>query len=893
MKHKLLALFTLPLLLAGCSGTSSADYEHGEANIDTPRLSGDIGAFNLLTPENGYKTSKAIHFTWEEAKNAETYQIEIALDERFINGKDEVYVKEANISQPQFDFTYSLPDRNETYYWRVTAVNEDHTKMSNQVGNFYYASSNDGEINIEIEDEKDWQVHKDGAKATVSIDRDNFFNNKEETGKNSLVVSFKKEDTKIEDTSRTGWMVITNTETRELYGMDAFYFNLFYAGDDATIFIRVLDEDGEYWQYKVEVANNSKQTIVAEFADFKIRPQGPVFNNREFNHDRISYFEIVFEQTFGDGVLLLSNVRAVQFQNYSYLFLKKMNFNESDKSGWKGEHYSFPTTISKDGSELSISYVYDESKEWKGYGYQHFMVQKYFTKGNALRFKVKYTGATTKATFYMRVYEEDSDVYQFKVPYTELIEGSYKEFVVPLQAFIRYSAGGGGGRNFYFINKISFGVAGCQNLGGTLAIKDLELIDLVKDKIISSRKRVVGEDGIIDNFNNYNLYTEMYYNWIESVENKDEAIQLDVSRKAGKAENPYCGRFDYKADMYPATYYIDLDTKAVKGKNAFQIWLSDQAVKPSGSVYSYLKDEDVTADMTIQITLDTKEKYQLHIEKVAKDWTNYTIRFDDEEKFVLVNKEQFFDNEKPITSDHIVQLGFGLQYYYKDKTGKAAPTYAVSNPLYVDNIALVNADSSSIEKMLQYYIPETPEGSGIYDIDNFESYNTTDDLSPEWVNVNQTDYFELSNIVSSQGGTHSLKMHYPGVDSPSYGRYTMFSFNTKARGISFDLKGNKITKFIVNLNVGTRKQRFEVVPGDYGNSNDWYHFEIGFSKFTTPSGSDGIAINRDNAKMIDTITFGMTHINWYHDEGGYDAYVDNIKFIDDIDGEAYIHTKIS
>ena len=120
--------------------------------------------------------------------------------------------------------------------------------------------------------------------------------------------------------AHTGWAVITNSETRELDGTDALYFNFFYSGEQATALIRFLDNDGEYWQYRIQISNNSKQTIVAKYEDFVLRTAGTNVYDREFGYKRISYFEVVFEETYGDGVCLLGNVRAVRFENYSYLF---------------------------------------------------------------------------------------------------------------------------------------------------------------------------------------------------------------------------------------------------------------------------------------------------------------------------------------------------------------------------------------------------------------------------------------------------------------------------------------------------------------------------------------------------------------------------------------------
>ena len=114
MKRKLFTLLILPLLLGGCGG--GGNYE--EKSITNNPTFGEIHDFNLTGPENGYVTNKEITFTWEEATNRETYQIEISATESFYNDKDAIYVKESNLSTNKFDLTYSLPVKDIIYYCR-------------------------------------------------------------------------------------------------------------------------------------------------------------------------------------------------------------------------------------------------------------------------------------------------------------------------------------------------------------------------------------------------------------------------------------------------------------------------------------------------------------------------------------------------------------------------------------------------------------------------------------------------------------------------------------------------------------------------------------------------------------------------------------------------------
>ena len=178
MKKRFLLFLLLPLILSGCNNVK----------VDHTRKTGEIGDFAIIAPENGFSDSDGIVFEWEEASNSDFYQLELASTINFItDDEDEVYVRESNLYSNKFNLTYALPTKDITYYWRVTAVNQDHSKKSN-VGNFFYKSANDKEIPIEIEDAQDWVLHKQGSYADISIDRSNFFGN----NKNSLAIVFDK-----------------------------------------------------------------------------------------------------------------------------------------------------------------------------------------------------------------------------------------------------------------------------------------------------------------------------------------------------------------------------------------------------------------------------------------------------------------------------------------------------------------------------------------------------------------------------------------------------------------------------------------------------------------------------------------------------------------------------
>ena len=878
MRKRFLSLLLLPLLLVGCG--SKDNYAYQNQQIDIARSVGEIDSFNLLTPENGFHTDTGFTFTWEVAKNADYYQLEIANTEEFVNDPDFVYVKENNLSTNKFDLTYSLKAKDINYYWRVTALNKDHKKLSNTVGVFYYAAPKVGEIPIEIEDEQDWELHKEGSYANISIDRNNFFGNNE----NSLVIKFDKEHTCQGIAKSDGWIVITKSEDRELYGTDSFYFNFFYAGHDATILVRVLDEDGEYWHKKVQVSNNVKQTVILKYEDFELRTAGTNIFNKVFDWQHIRYFEIVFERTFGDGVCLFSNIKAVHYDDYSYMFMQKMNFKRDDIDSWKSEYLTFEKTVSEDGSQLDLAF--NPESGFNGWAVQYINLNMFFATGDAILLKVKYTGTGGSATLYFRINEEDTDWWQFKAPFTYFDTGldsdGFKQLIIPLKSFQRMPDGmtGDGAKQFSFVKKFSIGISNNYS-AGTLSLKDLEIGVLddiygVDKDHPDERKLIVGMDGCIEDFNDYDIYTQIYRYWDQSVENKDEAMKLDTTHKAGGFTNNSCAEFDYKADMEAATYQVYMNTKECVGKNALSLWLKDMSPKPTASVLEYLTYEDVAAEMTIQLTLDTGEWYRYVIPKLEKEWTNYTILFS---SFELFNKVPGEPNE--ISSDHIMHMGFAFSYRFYRQGGdgkpdkeKPYPTYAIANPVYVDEIYLTSASETGQSEVPGTLKPDPDDATKVV-IDTFEGYALDEELFGYWSygNNHPQRSISLSTDVSSQGGSKSINMQYKSYDSVSYVRNTSLAHTVQLKGLAFDLKSDGIATIYINLNFMVNGSQQKLRYTLKGASTSWTHYEIGFHHFIEINGKT-TKIYASTSKDIESISFGIVNNNYSQSN----IYFDNLYF---------------
>ena len=922
MRKRFLTLLLLPLLLV--TGCNESKENFDSKPIEIARSVGEIGDFSLLTPENGFVTNTNFTFTWEKASNADYYQLEIGNTETFINDPQDVenvYVKENNISLNKYDLNFTLPIKNETYYWRVTAVNKDHKKQCDSIGVFRYTSSGKKELPIEIENEQDWTLHKQGSYADISIDRNYFFG--KDKKQNSLVIKFDKEHTlngQPDVPNSKGWIVVTKSEDRELYDTDAFYFNFFYSGHDSTVLVRVLDKDGEYWHNQVKIANNAKQTILMKYDDFTLRTAGTNVNNRVFDWQRIHYFEIVFEKTFGDGVCVFSDIKAVNYEDYSDLFMKDMDFNCTNKDEWTYENYDFQKDITEDGREITLSFTKKSAENpngFNGYGFQNINLYKFFDKGDALKMKIKYTGVGDSSMFYFRVLEEDNDRWQYKMQFGDFKkletltrpdkdedpEGweafdpddeGFMVLIIPLKAFQRTDyMQGDGAKQFYFIQKFNVGLADNYS-SGTITIKDLTLVEY--SDIVDSRTRVVESDGVIENFNNYNLYTEIYYQWDQSFENKDEAMKLDSIHKVNGKGNTYCGEFDYKADMEMAVYQLYMNTDACVDKDAFSIWLCDASVKPSDPMIDYLEDEQVASEMTIQLTLSSGEWYRYVIDCVKKDWFKYTISFDD---FELVNEDSLFDTPQPLSSDKIIHMAFGFKYFYylkgkdgKPDTNKSHPTYVIANPVYLDEICFTNADATTIKELGGALKPDAENPNQIT-VDTFESnLYPEEELFDYWEYGSVKDYnlMEFSDDVSSIGGAHSLRMQYQGNDSVSYVRATQFHKRSSSKGIAIDIKGdgNAIIYLNLNLRVGSNvyKMRYSIVKP----AASWTHYEIGYDYFVDVTNGSFRSISQYNSKNIESISFGIVN-NLGSSKPGYKSniYIDNIRML--VNAEYSVNTK--
>ena len=908
MKKRLLLLIPAIALLAGCDikeinqsvikwtneniintafpflkNPTKLEFEEGK-NLTQAHQKGALGDFNLLTPATGAIVDGEPTFTWSKSENAVYYNLEVCSSDTFDRTSGSiVFAEETNISSTSFKLSASLKQKNTTYYWRVTAVNEFNSKAVgkqkvSEVKSFYYQVDGTGEIPIEIGEKEDWVLHEVGSYADISIDSSDFFGTGDQ---DSLVISFEKEHTSQGPVTSIGWLDVQKSIERDFIGTDAFYCNFYFMGHDSTILIRIIDQDGELWYKQVKFSMDAKQVALLKFSEFTLRTRDTVVQNEVFNYEHIRAIEVCFEQTFGDGCCIIGGMKCVKYDDYSNMFIQKLNFNLIPLNEWVSESYDFAETISEDGSELTLEYSTtagfngnEKGMNNYGYGFSKIPLKRYFAEGNGVKVKIKTTGSIGNANAIIRIYEPDRDRWSFTQPYSSLTVGEFTEFTIPFMAFDQSSIVEGK-RQFYYIENLQFGLNNCYG-SGTITYKDFEIVTLPS---VSKNPIIVGEDGIIENFDEYNYRTEAYMHWETSVDNKDEGIFLASEERYHDATNKFAGKFTYKADMSMAAYDTYLTVNAV-GKNAIKFWIKDASIKniPDNAPASIknLSLDDIVAKVVLQIALNDGRWYRYVIEKAPRRWTEYTIPFAD---FSLYQGIEL-DTSDPKESQNVVNFAFGLQYFYMNGA-VGYPLYTQNNPVYMDNIMFTTATEAKTEALEMELHPD--ETTKVTLVDNFEYANNAS-LANHWFGLNKHDYehLELSNDVSTEGGTHSMKLDYKGANSPSYATYPTVGSDVTCKAISIDIKGDGVATIYLNFYIRSGNNLHQYRHTISNPATGWDRYVIGFGTTNFQSLTSGPALGQNSMQNLARLTFGIVNNSGTEVSS---IYVDNVQFL--LNGVSY------
>ena len=858
MKKCGILLTSLLFVLSAC-GSSTLPV----INIDdyVVKNEGNLGDFDLTGPANHMIVDKVDSFSWEASENAEKYMLEICSDEGFYQGIDTIdYYVSDNIQSTSFTIYADFAFKETTYYWRVTAKNSKSSKQSTSTFSFFVRSSEIEEFKLDLGEADDWKLHTAGSYATIGMDNSNFFNN----GEKSLSITFNIEDTNQGIPESDGWIVVTKTIEKSIYGTDALYFNMYYAGQDANVIIRVVDRDNEYWYCPVQVSNNAKQSVILKFSDFIQRTKDVTVANEVFDYERIKYFEVVFEKSFGDGAFLLSDVRAIKFDNYKDLFIEKLNFSIFGEKDYSFENYKFEIQSTTDSLTLLHYGAVTGKEKINGYGFAKLGVERYFTSGSAIKVSIKYEGSKGTDVI-LRILEEDSDRWMFKVPYSALSSTEYKDLVIPYEAFAKHQIDGDGARQFYYIKNIQFGLQG-QYGTGKLIFKDFEIVK--KENYQTETTRVVAEDGLIEDFSSYQFNSDMYLIWTQSENNKDEYMDLNKSTKVVGNNNYVCGQFQYKSDMEAAKYYLPVKTETEY--SSISMWLFDQSVKHGSDSASGVKNW--SPDLTIYIRLSTKEVYTYTIKSLERQWNDYSIPFT---SFTISNQEELGANvtPNPISSLNIIHIGISMQFYYKNSEGAAMPLYASDNPVLVDNISFnhrTTEKTTPIEKIIAM-------NGNIGMIDDFEDYETARDALTYWGNGGDADYqkIDISEDVSSKGGTHSLALQYKEkAASPSYYISPHMDSKITSKVLIIHMKSDVAATVYLNLTVNVsgveRKYR---APIEAINT-EWTQYVVSLSNFIIEGGTSGMSSS--SLKNVTRFSIGVVYNDG--EEALHNLLIDNIHF---------------
>ena len=881
------SLFLIPAfasLLAGCA--VNLDFSAGK-DLSPNITKGTLGDFSLVAPTTGAVVHDLPTFSWTESANAINYTLEVCSTDTFdASSKSVVYAKETNIGGTSFKLSSTLTKKNITNYWRVTAVNEYNTKSvgkekQSAISTFRYEIDSVGEVDIGVGEKSDWALHEVGSYADISIDETDFFGTGE---KDSLKITFEKENTNQGPghEKSDGWLSVQKAAELDLYDCNAFFCNFYYSGHDSTILIRVIDQDGELWYKQIKFTMDTRQLILLKFDDFILRTGDTVVQNQIFDHEHIQGIEITFEKTFGDGCCIVGGIKAVDSNNYDNLFIEKLKFDCVPEEQWINESYNFKKTISEDKYELSLQYSNEVGFNGNtvtmssvGYGFAKIPVERYFSEGNAVRVKIKFEGyagssnQVPNAT--IRLYEPDKDRWSYEHPYSVLTAGEYSEITIPYMGF-KQSSIVEGKRQFYYISQIQFGLNTCYG-AGTLFFKDFEIITLPD---MSKNPRVVGNDGVIENFDNYVYRGEAYKQWEIRSSNKDEGIFLLNEERYHDGVNKLGGKFTYKSDMEMATYDIYTDVKA-EGLTSLKFWIKDASV-PKNDVpqFADYTGEDVAPEVTFQIYLEDGRVYKYIIDKAPRIWTEYNI------PFTAFTRVEGPNNGKPVLSQNVINFAFGLKYLYKYMNGTQEvhyPLYTQNNPVYLDEIMFSDYAGETVEITSLGKVIH-PDTNKVCLVDNFE-YATSDEFNANWSVIKYPDNgsVELSNEVSvaDDAGSHSMKLNYTkGKDSATYATFPQIGTDVSCKAVQLDIKGDGVANIYVNLYFyGYNDTLFQYRVTLNSFSSSWNRCVFGLDSTVFAPQNGGSVLKRDSVQMLQKITFGVAGSG----SGAGAVYVDNIKFV--------------
>ena len=892
MKKALLIVVVLllaSLALFSCSKADAGSF--GSNNVTYPKVSGTPGAFEAVAPTMSYETLSVPTFSWTASENAEYYELEITAGE--FDEEDTTYLKKTGITSTQYTIGAALKSKDTTYYWRVTAYCGAKKKVfTNEVMEFFYKANVQEQIEMDVIHTDEWTRHKDGSNASLSVDKNDFFG----TGRDSLVITFVEEDTNQGEgyEMSDGWVVYTHSEDIELYGVDSFYFNFYYAGDDAEVYFRVVDEDNEYWEAPIKLANNAKQTIIIHQDEFTLHTKDTTIANRKFDFHNLKSFELVFEHSFGDGIAYFSDLRVITYEKYASLFISSLDFNDY-KDGFKFENYNFGTEVSEDGSALTYSFhgrVDENNIGIQGYGFVKMPLTTtqavqdalevnvngvILSRGDAFRMKVKLNDDHLSAgnKICIRLIEEDGDRWSYQQSVGSIPADGY--ILVPFTAFTMSEFGGDGFRQFYGIKEMQFGVIDNVYTTSSVTISDVTVVSLAAE--LEKEEKVmyhadVAENGMIEDFEGYDNSVEMYYTWQMSSTNKDEAMAID--NKNGVGINNNVAMFYYKTNMGEAQYFITVDAIKENPYNAIEFRAKDFSTRKVEMDDGSSRDVNIQAKLVVYLVMDNGVVYsfpnQTLGEKtaylaggdghsaVADEWRYYKIPFS-----AFRRLPDYRLGATTVDPDHIVQIGFGIfdqiNQFRNDKD------YVTGSAVAFDNIRFTVAEKAVFDTV-ETKIEPSSSNPNVAVIDDFE------DGVLLWAPKDGQQSYAYSKLNDEvvANGTKSLELGYKTGMEAVYNSTIFMGSNVRAQGIRFLMKAVQASdimpqvSFVIYLKDGTKYQ-YDLKDDENTKttlSNDWTYYTIGFNNFTKDNaGTQVLTANNVGDISMVTLVFKRYNVDLY------------------------------
>lgn len=384
---KIFSTFVLLALLIILVSCTTKDYQNNP-DIDLERKSGAINDFELIGPENEEIVySRSPLFSWDEASNAEVYTLVIALDSDF----EVLVLRKTNLSTNSFQLRSTLK-LNTTYYWKVIASNQTHTKES------------------DVQTFSCTLVGED-AETIINLNGDYILN---EVG---FPINYEVVDNKLHldwESNNIGWGVIGHYTNVNLSASNAILVRFSYDGDPARLMIRLLEDDSDLWvaEIPIKYANGVEQVAVIPFELFNIR-QDESFGDGQIHLDYVQRLDLVAE-SYSQGALVVSEIKSVNSADY----IDDENLSEIDflsKENYMINPGGYPITVDVNKDNLlgnqkdALVLSFNDDIQSFGWGVASLYVDRSLVESTALSFEFKSTGYA--ANYIIRLVEADQDMW--------------------------------------------------------------------------------------------------------------------------------------------------------------------------------------------------------------------------------------------------------------------------------------------------------------------------------------------------------------------------------------------------------------------------------------------------------------------------------------------------